>query len=176
MCYLNIVTRILVLFIMLLTCDQACALSASAINSQSDKSQSSVVEYYKDHEITERQARESLSRMSNDDFQNPTHCKPCTEEHHRYCYSSELLKDHCCCNQSHQKEQLYFIPHECYINYDRCYPSLGSCLQVMNIRSCCCDAQLKKHWRSVLGNANMTKLTLYLWMLPLVVLIATFSS
>jgi hypothetical protein len=103
MCYLKIVTRILVLFIMLLTCDQVCALSASAINSQSDKSQSTVVEYYKDHEITEKQARESLRRMTNDDFQSPAHCKPCTEEHHRYCYSSELLKDHCCCNQSHQK-------------------------------------------------------------------------
>lgn len=102
MCYLDIVTRILVLLTMLLSCD--LALSASAINPQSDKStQSSIVEYYKDHEITERQARESLRKMTDVDFQNPAHCKPCTEEHQRYCHSSELLKDHCCCNQSHKK-------------------------------------------------------------------------
>lgn len=94
---------------MLVLCDFNSALSASAINYQSDKKPledsqpSSIVEYYKDHEITEKQARESLKLMKDSEFQNPEHCKPCTEEHRRYCHSDYLLKDHCCCNQSHQK-------------------------------------------------------------------------
>lgn len=104
---LKAVSKIQLFFISLLICDYA--LGAGAINSQSDKkpletTQSPIIEYYKDHEITEKQARESLVKMDKDDFQSAAHCKlPCPEEHNRYCFSSELLKDHCCCNQSHKK-------------------------------------------------------------------------
>lgn len=49
------------------------------------------------------QARDSLRLMKDDEFQKPAHCRPCTEEHQRYCHSKNLLKDHCCCNQSHKK-------------------------------------------------------------------------
>ena len=41
--------------------------------------------------------------MKDDEFQQPAHCKPCTTEQQRYCHSKDLLKDHCCCNQSHKK-------------------------------------------------------------------------
>lgn len=91
---------------MLITCDLIHALSASAINSQnSDKRQldSVIVEYFKDHEVTERQARDSVRLMKEDEFQPPAHCKPCTNDQKRYCHKDDLLKDHCCCNQSHKK-------------------------------------------------------------------------
>jgi hypothetical protein len=91
--------------IMLLSCDFSIrALSASAINSQkSDKPMESIVEYYKDHEVTEKQARESLRLMKSEELQTPAHCKACTNEQQRYCRSNDLLRDHCCCNQSHKK-------------------------------------------------------------------------
>jgi hypothetical protein len=91
--------------IMLITCDLIRALSASAINSQKSDikpMESVIVEYYKDHEVTEHQARESLRQMTQEDFLQPAHCT-CTSEHKQYCRSKEMLKDHCCCNQSHKK-------------------------------------------------------------------------
>ncbi|KAG5678457.1 hypothetical protein PVAND_008129 [Polypedilum vanderplanki] len=168
--------QIVVSLIMLLTCDLSLksALSASAIDTQSDKKSptTTITEYFKDHEVSDKMARESLRAMKDDEFETPPYCKKCTEEQQRYCHSDKLLKDHCCCNQSHRKEQLYFIPHECYINYDRCYPSLGSCLEVMHIRSCCCDAQLKKHWKSILGTGSKIRSSKFLlWTLPLALLL-----
>lgn len=93
--------------IILIICDLIRALSASAINSQKSDTkpmESFIVEYYKDHEVTENQARDSLRLMTQEDFQQPNHCT-CTSEHQKYCRSKELLKDHCCCNQSHKKGQ-----------------------------------------------------------------------
>lgn len=91
---------------MLVTCDLVCALGASAINSQKSDIkpyESMITEYFKDHEVTEKQARESLRLMKEDEFKPPAHCRPCTKEQKQYCNSEFLLKDHCCCNQSHKK-------------------------------------------------------------------------
>lgn len=99
---------------MFLLCDFNLALAASAIRSDnsatyySEKDQkrfddSAVVNYYKDHEVSSLQARESLRNMRESDFRTPAHCKACTPEHQKYCHSENLLKDHCCCNQSHNK-------------------------------------------------------------------------
>jgi hypothetical protein len=100
----------IVLTAMLLTCDLSLnsALGASAINTESDKKpqqqqQTTITEYYKDHEVSEKTARESLRVMTEVDFQPPPHCAECTAEQKQYCQSRELLKDHCCCNQSHRK-------------------------------------------------------------------------
>jgi hypothetical protein len=64
---------------------------------------SSYVEYHKDHEISEKQSRKSLENMPEAEFVTPGHCKPCKPEHETYCFSPNLLKDHCCCNQGHAK-------------------------------------------------------------------------
>lgn len=99
---------------MLLFCDANRALGASAIQSDTNGMYNSrvdrkppeavkIVEYFKDHEISERQARENLRTMRDSDFSVPAHCKTCTKEHKNYCFSENMLKDHCCCNQSHNK-------------------------------------------------------------------------
>jgi hypothetical protein len=100
--------KITISVMMLFICDRICALSASAINSQHDNgrvTEGTIVEYYKDHEVTEKQARDSLITMKDDEFLSPSHCKPsmCTDSNQQYCRSENLLKDHCCCNQSHKK-------------------------------------------------------------------------
>lgn len=104
----------LAVLLMFLFCDWNRALAASAIqvdtfgmyNSQKDRKPPEVVkmvEYFKDHEISEKQARENLRSMHENDFATPAHCQKCTAEHKSYCYSENMLKDHCCCNQSHNK-------------------------------------------------------------------------
>lgn len=108
----RIFLHITMMIIML--CDSSRVLAASATRSDnfvtatSQKHQKlpdaeSFVEYFKDHEISEKQARENLRSMRESDFATPAHCRKCSVEHQRYCYSDNLLKDHCCCNQSHNK-------------------------------------------------------------------------
>lgn len=97
--------------VILLICDLNCAVASAAAKSSNILISSSsglpeaegVVEYFKDHEVSEKQARESLLHMRQNDFNTPAYCKPCSKEHLRYCHSENLLKDHCCCNQSHVK-------------------------------------------------------------------------
>lgn len=96
--------------VILLVCDLSRAMASAARNSNILISSSSglqesegVVEYFKDHEVSEKMAREALVHMSQNDFNTPARCKPCSKEHLRYCHSENLLKDHCCCNQSHIK-------------------------------------------------------------------------
>lgn len=167
-------TLLHVAMLMALLCDSTHALAASATRNdnlpmystqkdQKPPDAENFIEYYKDHEISEKQARESLRNMPESDLATPENYHTCTAAHLQYCKSDNLLKDHCCCNQSHNKEQLYFIPHTCFINEKRCYPSLGSCLTVFEIRNRCCDAQLKRHWKSMLvSNANTCATSKYL--------------
>lgn len=96
----------LTVMLIIISCDLFCALGASAINSQKSDTkpfEPVVVEYFKDHEVKTEDARNSLRLMKEDEFQQPAHCRPCTKEHKQYCNSDFLLKDHCCCNQSHKK-------------------------------------------------------------------------
>lgn len=119
---MNVSKRIFLHF-MLLLCDFKQALAASAMNSEnlvinsSPKEQKPLdagtfVEYFKDHEISSSQARENLRNMRENDFLTPAYCKSCSAEHQKYCHSENLLKDHCCCNQSHNKGK--FIDLEWY--------------------------------------------------------------
>lgn len=92
------------LFVLCDFCSRTLAASAYfSDNLVSSKERSeAVVEYFKDHEVTEKQARENLRGMTEKDFNRPAYCSNCTHEHRKYCHSQNLLKDHCCCNQSHK--------------------------------------------------------------------------
>lgn len=109
-----IISKRIFLQLVFFLCDFNHALAASAIRSDnsetynSEKNQKpleagSVVNYYKDHEVSSLQARENLRNLRESDFQTPAHCQGCLPEHLKYCHSENLLKDHCCCNQSHNK-------------------------------------------------------------------------
>lgn len=99
-----IVSKRIFLNFMFLLYDLNLALAASSINSEPRTADSdSFVEYFKDHEISEKQARENLRGMKERDFQTPAYCPRCSAEHMRYCHSVNLLKDHCCCSESHNK-------------------------------------------------------------------------
>lgn len=125
------ISKRFLLHVMFLLCDvTALAASAQVDNYVMFSSQnkdhrpadsSSVVEYHFDHEITERQARDNLRSMVESDFQTPAYCKPCSDEHKRYCHSENLLKDHCCCNQGHKKGEFVdtqFYRFFCYISME----------------------------------------------------------
>lgn len=107
------ISKRFLLHVMFLLCDVTALVASAQVDnyvmfSSQNKDHrpadsSSVVEYHFDHEITERQARDNLRSMMESDFQTPAYCKPCSDEHKRYCHSENLLKDHCCCNQGHKK-------------------------------------------------------------------------
>lgn len=107
------ISKRIFLQIILLFCDLNDVRTASAIRSDNSVIYSSskdqklieagtVVEYHKDHEISSSQARDNLRNMRENDFLTPAYCSPCSKEHLEYCHSTNLLKDHCCCNQSHK--------------------------------------------------------------------------
>lgn len=96
-----------IFFILFLCCDFNRALGATAIQSDANRKDQKppsegFAEYFLDHQVSEKQARDSLLHMNSDAFVNPAHCKPCTHEEKQYCKSENLLKDHCCCNQGHR--------------------------------------------------------------------------
>lgn len=83
-----------------------------------------VIEYHKDHEVTEREAREFLQTLTWEELKGekiPGHETPitsnldilepplscqamkCSQEHVNYCKSENLLKDHCCCEMGHSQ-------------------------------------------------------------------------
>lgn len=109
--------RTFLLHFMFVFCDLRRAFAASAFTSDNDVSlrdrSEAVVEYFKDHEVSEKQARENLLGMSEKDFMQPAYCSKCSPEHQKYCHSENLLKDHCCCNQSH-KNGKFTDPQETY--------------------------------------------------------------
>lgn len=115
-------TTVLVCFMFVL-CDLSKTFSASVLSSENDFSTrdrfETVVTYFKDHEVSERQARENLIGMTEKDFNRPAYCTNCTREHQRYCHSENLLKDHCCCNQSHKTGE-FTDPHiDFFISFPR---------------------------------------------------------
>lgn len=64
-------------------------------------------EYYLEHEVTEKEARqmfaELMARDKDFDRKKPLpYCDKCTEQIHKYCLGPIFLKDHCCCDFRHE--------------------------------------------------------------------------
>uniref|UniRef100_A0A336LJA1 CSON002924 protein n=1 Tax=Culicoides sonorensis TaxID=179676 RepID=A0A336LJA1_CULSO len=112
----------------------------------------SFIEYYMDHQVSEKEARKTLSLMMDQDkdFDNKKpvpYCEKCTEQIEKYCLGPLFLKDHCCCDFRHAIDKLSFIPHSCYASEDQCQPSSivgNSCSNYDETRECCCDQLLKR--------------------------------
>lgn len=109
------------LIVLMFLCDTLAASAQQSdnlalYNSQKDPTpldSTSVVTYYKDHEISEKQARENLKMLKASDFLKPAYCSACSKEHIKYCHSDNMLKDHCCCNQSHNKGEIIELESNC---------------------------------------------------------------
>lgn len=64
------------------------------------------IEYYMEHEVTEKEARLTMALLMrrDKDFDNKKpvpYCEKCTEQIHKYCLGPIFLKDHCCCDFRH---------------------------------------------------------------------------
>ncbi|XP_059611584.1 uncharacterized protein LOC132258329 isoform X2 [Phlebotomus argentipes] len=112
-------------------------------------------EYYLEHSVSEKDAKKSLKESIEASAQNqrPAYCGECTSAIRKYCLSSHLLSDHCCCDLRHGKEELPWIPHSCYIGQNVCKSSLGSCLRYAEYKICCCDQLLIEQWKSIFSPA-----------------------
>lgn len=65
------------------------------------------IEYYMEHEVTEKEARHTLALLMrrDKDFDNKKpvpYCEKCTEQINKYCLGPTFLKDHCCCDFRHE--------------------------------------------------------------------------
>lgn len=72
------------------------------------------IEYFMEHQVTEKEARDTMSLLSRDDkeFYNKkpmSWCDPCTDRIRNYCLGPTFLKDHCCCDFRHEtgKQKFY---------------------------------------------------------------------
>ncbi|XP_063705896.1 uncharacterized protein LOC134834987 [Culicoides brevitarsis] len=119
------------------------------------------IEYYMEHEVTEKEARHTMQLLMrrDKDFDNKRpvrYCEKCTEQIQKYCLGPTFLKDHCCCDFRHETETLPFIPHSCYAAEDQCRPSSivqSSCMNYEEMRECCCDQLLKKTYKAIYSNS-----------------------
>uniref|UniRef100_A0A1Y9H9I5 CCC domain-containing protein n=1 Tax=Anopheles farauti TaxID=69004 RepID=A0A1Y9H9I5_9DIPT len=115
-----------------------------------------VVVYHVEHEQTETDARRYVLAMTDAELHRlPAWCKQCNATLLHYCRSNDFLNDHCCCEYSHTKEQLPWIPHTCMRQLnERCQANAGSCSKYRAIKECCCDRVTKLEYKTKFSSAS----------------------
>ncbi|XP_058118716.1 uncharacterized protein LOC131284090 [Anopheles ziemanni] len=131
---------------------------------------SSIVTYHIEHEQTELAARRYLATLNDSEIHRlPAWCKPCNASVLHYCRTSDFLNDHCCCEYSHTKEQLPWMPHTCLRQLDeRCTANAGSCSKYRAIKECCCDRLTKLEYKTKFSTAA-SSVPFHSWLLLLIV-------
>uniref|UniRef100_A0AAG5CNI0 CCC domain-containing protein n=1 Tax=Anopheles atroparvus TaxID=41427 RepID=A0AAG5CNI0_ANOAO len=116
---------------------------------------SSVVTYHFEHEQTELAARQYVASLNDTELRRvPAWCKPCNASVLHYCRTTDFLNDHCCCEYSHTREQLPWMPHTCLRQLDeRCTANAGSCSKYRAIKECCCDRLTKLEYKAKFSTA-----------------------
>lgn len=76
-----------------------------------EESEPPFLEYFMEHEVTEKEAKEIINQIKADELEKPSKpwCEKCTSTIRNYCNGPSFLRDHCCCDQRHEKgnDQLY---------------------------------------------------------------------
>lgn len=72
---------------------------------QVDVSDPPFIEYYMEHQVSEKEARKIISQIKSDELEKPSMpwCEQCTPTIRSYCMAPSFLRDHCCCDQRHEK-------------------------------------------------------------------------
>ncbi|XP_053670102.1 uncharacterized protein LOC128720455 [Anopheles nili] len=112
--------------------------------------------YYFEHAQTELAARQFVATLNHSELhRNPSWCKQCNATVMHYCRTQHFINDHCCCEYSHTKEQLPWIPHTCLLKlYDPCTANAGSCSKYRAIKECCCDRATKLAYKVKFSTAS----------------------
>ncbi|XP_055586116.1 uncharacterized protein LOC129738835 [Uranotaenia lowii] len=120
------------------------------------KSTTPITEYYKEHEVSEKEARQALEQLDLDEVAKapPAWCDECGIDKIHFCRSPAFINDHCCCEHRHSREKLPWLPHTCYLGKERCQPHSSSCSKYREIRQCCCDRILIAEYKSKFNAAN----------------------
>lgn len=82
-----------------------------ALSAASASTEKPFIEYYMEHEVTEKEARHTMALLMrrDKDFDNKkpmSYCEKCTEMIQKYCQGPIFLKDHCCCDFRHETGKL----------------------------------------------------------------------
>lgn len=75
---------------------------------QVDISDPPYLEYFMEHEVTEKEAKEIIYQIRADELDKQPHlwCERCTPAMRTYCMGPQFLRDHCCCDQRHEKGEV----------------------------------------------------------------------
>lgn len=126
-----------------------CVEESKVSHKDQQKSTTPVIEYYKEHEVSEKEARVALHALDFDKVARvPAWCDECGIEKINFCHSTTFINDHCCCEHRHAREKLPWIPHTCYLGKERCQPHTSSCTKYREIRECCCDRLLITEYKA----------------------------
>ncbi|XP_058059416.1 uncharacterized protein LOC131210222 [Anopheles bellator] len=118
------------------------------------------VTYHVEHEQSEYDARRYVALLNESEIHRlPSWChKHCNSSLLHYCRSNNFLNDHCCCEYSHTKEQLPWMPHTCLRQLgERCSANAGSCSNYRAIKECCCDRLTKLEYKIKFSAATSLK-------------------
>lgn len=82
-------------------------LALRAVSTAASSTEKPFIEYYMEHEVTEKEARHTMALLMrrDKDFDNKKpvpYCEKCTEQIQKYCLGPTFLKDHCCCDFRHE--------------------------------------------------------------------------
>ncbi|XP_055615532.1 uncharacterized protein LOC129761787 isoform X2 [Toxorhynchites rutilus septentrionalis] len=133
-----------------------CDEEMKMVNSRS-KSTTPIVEYFKEHEVSEKDSKMALDALDLDLVsQVPAWCNECSLDKIHFCRSAAFINDHCCCEHRHAREKLPWIPHTCYLGKERCQPHTSSCSKYREIRQCCCDRLLIADYKAKFSTGSPT--------------------
>lgn len=80
-----------------------CDEEIKIVNSRS-KSTTPIVEYFKEHEVSERESKMALDALDLDQVsQVPAWCNECGMDEIYFCRSTAFINDHCCCEHRHAR-------------------------------------------------------------------------
>ena len=76
---------------------------AAELRAYSNELTTPIVEYYFEHEVTEKDARKVIADFveNGKSAKRPPYCDECTSEDKLYCNSRAFISDHCCCDHRH---------------------------------------------------------------------------
>lgn len=84
-------------------CEQDSKLAANKV-----KTTPAMTEFFKEHEVTERDSRIALQALDLDVINKvPAWCDECGIEKIHFCQSTAFINDHCCCEHRHAKGEFF---------------------------------------------------------------------
>ncbi|XP_050541742.1 uncharacterized protein LOC126905768 [Daktulosphaira vitifoliae] len=105
-----------------------------------------------EHTVTHESAEIAIRNLQ-PDLMIGAGCKECTRREIEYCFSNDVIEDHCCCQRKYH-EVFPYIAHTCYVRSRNCEPTVRDCGVFDRLLACCCHQHLGIKYRNQSLAAN----------------------